>query len=285
MQKLVRRLVVGSLVPVAAAAPAAAAVPDAPPIEVMVLGTYHMANPGLDLANMKADDVLKPRRQKELEALSAALAEFRPTKIVVERVVDNPNLIDPRYAEFAPADLGKDRNERVQVAYRLAHKLGHKIVYAVDEDSAEGEPDYFPFGKVVEWAKVNGAEPRLNAKLDQVKSEVARIEKLQAEGSIAYVLESMNRPQQAEQDQGWYYGVLAYGDTEKQPGAELNAYWYMRNAKIFAKLMTLAEPGDRVLVVYGAGHNYWLRHFAGTTPGYVNVDPTPYLQKAAAAGR
>lgn len=254
-------------------------------VEVMVLGTYHMDNPGLDLANVKADDVLKPQRQRELEALSAALAEFRPTKIVVERIAKTPELFDHRYAEFRPADLGKNRDERYQVAYRLANRLGQEAVYAIDEDPGEGEPDYFPFGKVVEWAKAKGKEAELNAELDRAKAVVERINQLQSEGSIAYILADMNRPEQADLDQRWYYGVLAFGDTDKQPGAELNAYWYMRNAKIFAKLMTVAKPGDRVLVVYGAGHNYWLRHFARTTPGYVNVDPSAYLQKAVAASR
>ena len=263
----------------------AAATEPAAEIEVMVLGTYHMANPGLDLANVKADDVLKPQRQKELEALAAVLAEYKPTKIVVERIARTPELLDHRYAEFKAADLATNRDERVQVAYRLAHRLGQKTVYAVDEDSSEGEPDYFPFGKVVEWAKANGVEDKLNADLEKAKGEVERINRLQAEGSIAYVLANMNRPDQADRDQRWYYGVLSYGDTEKQPGAELNAYWYMRNAKIFGKMMTVAKPGDRVLIVYGAGHNYWLRHFARTTPGFVNVDPTPFLQKADAASR
>ena len=41
------------------------------------------------------------------------------------------------------------------------------------------------------------------------------------------------------------------------------------------------KPGDRVLIVFGAGHGYWLRHFASETPGYRNVDVRPYLQKAA----
>ena len=272
------------IVAMATAGQVAAATPMAG-VEVMVLGTYHMDNPGRDLANVKADDVLKPRRQSELEALSAALAEFRPTKILVERIARTPELLDHRYAEFTPADLGTNRDERYQVAYRLAHKLGQKQVYAIDEDSGEGEPDYFPFSKVVEWAKANGKEAHLNAELETAKGEVKQIERLQAEGSIAHVLASMNRPDKADEDQRWYYGVLSYGDTDKQPGAELNAYWYMRNAKIFAKLMTVAKPGDRVLVVYGAGHNYWLRHFAKTTPGYVNVDPTPFLQKAESASR
>jgi hypothetical protein len=255
------------------------------PVEVMVLGTYHFANPGLDLANAKADDVLKPQRQRELEALSAALANFKPTKIMIERQAKTPDLLDPKFGLFTMSDLATNRDERVQIAYRLAAKLDTKAVYAIDEQPGEGEPDYFPFGKLVEWAKANGREAQLNAALDNAKAVVARIEQLQAEGSIAQVLVDLNRPGQAVKDQGWYYGVLSYGDTDKQPGAELNAYWYMRNAKIFAKLMTVADPGDRVLVVYGSGHNYWLRHFAELTPGYRNIDPTPYLEKAAKASR
>lgn len=250
------------------------------PIEVMMLGTYHMGNPGLDLANVKADDVLKPQRQRELESLSSALAEFKPTKIMVERQVETADLIDSRFSDFTVQDLGKVRNERVQIAYRLAQRLGLKVVYGIDEQPAEGEPDYFPFDKLAAWAKANGREAQLNAELEKAKAVVGKIEKLQAEGSVAHVLADLNRPEQAVQDQGWYYDVLRYGDTNRQPGAELNAYWYMRNAKIFAKLMTVAKPGDRILVVYGAGHSYWLRHFAATTPGYRSVDPVPFLKKA-----
>jgi hypothetical protein len=60
---------------------ASAAIPQA---EVLVLGTYHMDNPGHDLHNTKADDVLAPKRQAEIEELTAVLARFRPTKIAVE---------------------------------------------------------------------------------------------------------------------------------------------------------------------------------------------------------
>jgi hypothetical protein len=61
--------------------------------------------------------------------------------------------------------------------------------------------------------------------------------------------------------------------------------WYLRNAKIFAKLQSVTRRGDRVLVIYGSGHNYWLRHFAQSAPGSISVDPTPYLAKAAAPHR
>ncbi|MEE4211068.1 MAG: DUF5694 domain-containing protein, partial [Parvularcula sp.] len=79
-----------------------------------------------------------------------------------------------------------------------------------------------------------------------------------------------------------YYGLLPIGNGDEQPGAELNAYWYMRNAKMFAKIDMIAEPGDRVLVIAGSGHATWLRHFARRMPGYELVDSMPFLIAAAA---
>ncbi len=254
----------------------------AEPVQVMVLGTYHFDSPGLDIYNPKIDDVLKPQRQRELDAIAAAMTEFRPTKIMLER--GSPNLIDAKYAAFVPAALLKHRDERVQIGYRIARRLGHSTVYAIDEQPGPGEPDYFPFGKVVEWANANGAKERLATMMAKGAAEAAKTEQLQSE-SIPRALAELNRPEATEGSQTLYYEALEFGDFDHQPGADLNAMWYLRNAKIFAKLMKVAAPGDRVLVVYGAGHNYWLRHFAGTVNGYRNVDPVPYLEKAAAAVR
>ena len=52
--------------------------------EILILGTYHMANPGHDIFNMEADDVLLPKRQKEIAQLIDVLKKFRPTKIAIE---------------------------------------------------------------------------------------------------------------------------------------------------------------------------------------------------------
>src|SRR6266480_6379038 len=52
--------------------------------EILVLGVYHMANPGHDIVNMQADDVLAPKRQAELAQLVEVLKNFHPTKIAIE---------------------------------------------------------------------------------------------------------------------------------------------------------------------------------------------------------
>jgi hypothetical protein len=264
----------------ASAAPGAAAEPAPQAIEVMVLGTYHFDNPGRDLNNIKADDVTQPERQAELEALAAALAQFRPTKVMIEAQPKSPDLVDAAYGRFNPATLRTNRNEIAQIGYRVAHRLGHKTVYAIDEQPGEGEPDYFPFDKVAAYAKEKGMEGALGAMMTQGAQITAEVEKMQQTMTVGEILLERNRPETTAREQAMYYDFLRFGDAERQPGAELNAMWYMRNAKIFGKLMKAAEPGDRILVVYGTGHNYWLRHFAQTTAGYVNVDPVPYLEKA-----
>src|SRR4051812_10776692 len=60
--------------------------------EILVLGTYHMANPGRDVHNMQADDVLSPKRQREIARLIEVLKAFHPTKIAIESDVSSERL-------------------------------------------------------------------------------------------------------------------------------------------------------------------------------------------------
>ena len=246
----------------------------------MVLGTPHFANPGQDLNNMQADPVTTPEKQAEMEALAQALAEFQPTVIAVERVADD--LIDPVFSTLTAADLTRQPDERVQIGYRLAWKLGLDQVYAIDEQPREGERDYFPFGQVMGWAQANGQAAQLGQANAMVGQWMAQMEQRQRTETLGRFVARFNDPAEPMIRDGHgllYYGMLRMGDVANQPGAELNAAWYERNAKIFAKLLRVAKPGDRVLVVYGAGHSYWLRHFVEEMPGFELVEPSAYLER------
>jgi hypothetical protein len=266
------------------AAPAAAQpAPEAAPVEVMILGSYHMGNPGRDLANVQADDVTQPQRQAEIRAVVDALAQWRPTRVLVEAERPSPFTLDS-YRAFRTEELATNRNETVQIGYRLARQLGHEDVYAFDEQGGEGEPDYFPFDRVQAWAASHGRSGEVDTLMAFFQGQAAEDGRAQATHSIAQLLLRHNDP---ERDllghRRGYYGLLSLGDGNDQPGAELNAYWYMRNAKMFAKIGLIARPGERVLVLVGSGHRYWLTHFAEMTPGFVSIDPRPLLQRAAAA--
>lgn len=254
---------------------------DPAPIEVMVVGTYHMGNPGQDLHNARIDPVTTPAKQAELEAVAEALARFRPTAVAIERVARNQSdMLDHRYPDFTPADLLTNPDERVQIGYRLAHRLGLERVYAIDEQDRDGQPSYFPFEDVQSWAEANGRSAALGAMHEQVAAMIAEMETRQRAGTVGGVLRWMNTPESAASGHTFYTALLAFGAGDAQPGAILNGRWYTRNAMIFARLMQAVKPGDRIVIVYGGGHSYWLRQFVQTTPGFRLVEANEYLPPA-----
>ena len=249
----------------------------AAPIEVMIVGAYHMGNPGRDVNNVKVDSVLTADKQKQLVDVANRLAKFKPNKVAVEMTANRPDMTTTDFDKFTPDSLKSDANEITQIAYRLAHQLGHKVVYAIDEQSET--IDYFPYDKVETFAKANQQEALLAGGQTWGTRITAEFEKAQKTSSVRELLINLNAPQRAKEEmESFYYPALTIGDSKNQPGAELNAGWYQRNAKIFAKLNLAAKPGDKILVVYGAGHNYWLRHFVSQMPGYKLVDVNNYLK-------
>lgn len=255
------------------------------PVQVMVLGMYHFANPGRDVANVEVDDVLSAKRQAEIAEVVESLAAWGPTTIAVEDEAEPPALALSDYAD-ADALLAKDRSESVQIGYRLAQKLGHQAIYGFDERGGENEPDYFPFGTVQAFAEANGRMGEIAAIFAEVEAMAADQQERLATQSIAESLFVHNDGDAlARLHDRLYYSLLRFGDGNDQPGAELNAYWYMRNAKMFAKIDMIAQPGDRVLVIAGSGHATWLRHFVERMPGYELVEAMPYLESAAERSR
>src|SRR5215218_6554154 len=98
---------------------------------IMILGLYHMANPGLDAVNVAADDVLLPRRQKEIQDLVNRLARFRPTKIAVEAPYRSTAVPD-RYKQYVAGTYALSRNETEQIGFRLAKQLSLPGVTPID---------------------------------------------------------------------------------------------------------------------------------------------------------
>jgi hypothetical protein len=247
------------------------------PVEVMVLGSYHFGNPGMDVNNIKVDSVLTPEKQRQLDAVAKALLSFKPTRVMVERESDAPDFAMQDYTVFTPEKLKTAANETDQIGYRVAHLAGLKIVHGIDEQPKYGEPDYFPYSAMQDVAKQHGQTGVIDTANVPVKAYLTQFEADQKTKSVADLLIGMNTDTLYTKI-AVEYSYLKIGNKDDQAGADLNAMWYLRNAKIFGKLMQVAKPGDRVLVVYGAGHNYWLRHFATETLGYKFVDPVPYLK-------
>jgi len=243
-----------------AVAQRAPAVPSAAPAraEVLVLGVYHMSNPGRDIFNMQADDVLAPGRQVEIAQVIAALKNFHPTKIAVEGDVWSDR-IPKAYADYVSDKHELTRNEIEQIGFRLARELDHKTVYPVDVDGD------FPYPRVVNYAKASGRSSELDAIMggfgDMVKAQNAYL----ASHTILETLVYMNSDDHAARNVGLYFRLARLGEPGDWAGADLVSDWFRRNIRIYSNVVKLADsPTERVLVLYGAGHLAWLQHaFAG----------------------
>jgi hypothetical protein len=230
--------------------------------EVLVLGVYHMSNPGHDIFNMQADDVLAPKRQAEIAQLIEVLRRFQPTKIAVE-AEDGDDGIPRSYAEHLAGKHELTRNEIEQIGFRLAEELGHKTVYPVDE------PAEFPFPPLIDYAKANGRSKELDALMAEVGAMVKAQNQYLASHTVLETLLFMNADDRVAEDVGFYYREAHFGEPGDWAGADMVSAWFRRNMRIYSNIVQLVDsPNDRVLVIFGAGHLGWLRHDFASDPSF-----------------
>jgi len=219
--------------------------------EILVLGTYHMANPGHDVHNLQADDVLAPKRQKEIAQLIEVLKSFHPTKIAIESI--GTRRVD-QYSDYLAGKYELSSNEIEQIGFRLAKELGHHTIYPVDEDGD------FPWKRLVNYVKANGLAEKFDAMEAKGAAEVKNAENFLRSHTVLEMLEYINSDSMAAKGIAGYYAYVPYGDRFDYAGPDLLAAWYQRNIRIYHNIVKLIEsPNDRILVIYGAGHLGWLR--------------------------
>jgi uncharacterized protein DUF5694 len=234
--------------------------------EILILGTYHMANPGHDIHNMQADDVLSTKRQQDIAQLIEVLKRFHPTKIAIESDVTSQHL-QKEYADYLAGKYKLSRNEIDQIGYRLARELGHKAVYPVDVDGD------FPWQRVVNYAKANGMSDKFDANNAGFGTMVKEQGDFLATHTVLETLQLMNSDARVARDMGLYFSIVRYADPFEYAGPDLLAAWYQRNIRIYRNIVALADsPTDKILVIYGAGHLGWLRQ-------NVSNDPSVQLRK------
>ena len=223
--------------------------------EIMVLGTYHMANPGRDVHNMPADDVLSPARQREIADLLDVLRRFRPTRIAIES--DPGGRRVQQYADYLAGRYALTRNEIDQIGFRLAKQLGHAVIYPVDVDGD------FPYLRVRNYARATGQSERFAALEARTGARVQAFGDYLRSHTVLEALAVMNADSTVAKDVAAYFAFVPFGEPYEYAGPDLLAAWYQRNIRIYHNVRALAAaPGDRVLVLYGAGHLGWLRQNA-----------------------
>lgn len=243
---------------------------DAAPIQVLVLGTYHFANPGRDAINPEAVDVTTPEKQAEIREVVDALGRFRPTRVVLEWPYEEASELDSLYREYLAGRSELTANERQQLGFRLAEEAGHERVYAADWHNE------FGMDRVLAWAQEH--DPSFVRYFEELRERIlATFARLQRETTIGGVLRALNRPDMLWETYAPYMRMATVGSDSVYVGLRPVVNYYERNLRIFANVQRIAEPGDRILLIFGSGHAPFLRQFIAGHPEMELVDPLEYL--------
>lgn len=243
---------------------------------IMVLGTYHMANPGKDVVNVKADDVLTPKRQREIEQLIELLKEFKPTKIAVEIETERDAELQAKYQSYLDGSYQLGRSEVEQIGFRLAKEMKHRRVYPVNWNKMPpvdlAEIDFESF------AEANNQKALLEEEYSKARRGAAKFEEIQKTASVIDLLRSGNQDENIREGLKVYITIARIGLNDQYIGANWVQYWYGRNLKIFVNLTRITESSDdRILLIIGSGHVRPLQHFIEESGYYIWESPLKYI--------
>jgi hypothetical protein len=260
-------------------------IPPFPPrAQVLLLGTFHFHDAGTDDYKPKFKvEVLSDARQREINLLVDALARFRPTVIAVEWPVEKQSELDAQYEKYIAGKLDSEVNEIYQLGFRLAKRLRHSRVLAIDARARWYDSDVSTelliqraqqnqqlelLGRGQKW---DAYYNRLSESDDQLKTTM----------TIPDFLGYLNSPEKLRATLGRYLvGESEVGGRGDYVGADMRTAWYNRNFRIFSNIQRLPlRDNDRVLVVIGQGHVPILHHLFENAPEYRLEKLSNYLRK------
>jgi hypothetical protein len=231
-----------------------------------------MANHNRDVHNTRADDVLAPARQREIAEVARLVERYRPTKVMVEAPPSAQARLDAEFAASCHGDRPLGPDEVEQLGYRIACDLGLPGVVGVDWNDLgpiadESSVDY------IASIERHGQQAQRARDMATGTANAARDQAVLDGGSIGDMLRHLNAPAWLESNAHAYFRIGLYGTADDATGADWVMLWHGRNLRIFNNIVRATARGDRVLVVYGAGHGNLLRQYAGES-GFYRLEDT-----------
>lgn len=240
--------------------------------KVLVVGTFHLDYPGLD-AHKTADedkiDVLIEPKKSEVTELVEYIKKFKPNKIAIE-AFDSWNATG-KLKQYKNGSLRDKRDERYQIAMRIANEMQLDTLYAIDSGSMADDLEKIDSSYTNTLFKdfdFQSDDPYEGYYKDWLNQE----DKMTTKVNLLDYFKHIN----SKESHQYGYGVYLIGDfkLDNERGVDiLSSWWYNRNLRIFRKLQLITEsPNDRILLIFGNGHAAVLRQFLEASPEYEFVE-------------
>lgn len=246
-----------------------------PKTKVLIVGSFHFEYPNFDAHKTEKNDqvdVLEPKTAAEVTELVNYIKKFRPTKIAIEAWPDLK--ANEKLKEYKDGKYRDQRDERYQLAMRIATELKINELYSIDANSVL---DDFTekFGKTDSVYFKNMLKDYDFLSDDRISKQYNTFIKNTERKNFKSLLDMFKYMNSKEYHQ-YEYGAYLTGDFKlrEHDGADLLAlYWYNRNLRMFRKIQEITKNSeDRILVIAGNGHATVLRQLFTSSPEYEYVE-------------
>lgn len=218
------------------------------PAKVMLIGTFHFKNPGLDTVKVKDIDIFDETSQLYLQQFAKQLAEFKPTLILLEFNPANDELINQRYVDYLAGTYELGANEIYQLGFRIADQAGLQSVQSFDHRELEWQAD-----AMFEYAKLNDSA-EMKTFNEIIEHHTKGEEQARATKSLRELLMRSNDDQRDLLNMDLYLATNAIGAGDGYSGADSSASWWHRNFRMYANIQKVAKPRERIIAIGGSGH-------------------------------
>ena len=253
---------------------------------VLLLGVFHFAGEQVDTnttPNSLRVDMLSAERQKQTEDLVNSLAKFRPTKIVIEASPKYKARYDSLYQAYLNGKLSGSptfmASETVQLAFRLAKKTGLQNFYPVDAQAFRFQLSKADSALTFEKYKNQNDSSYLYWEkiYDQ---ENAYDDTLAYRSTLKQYLSYLNDPAIQAKSNGRWLVTTKRGTNLEPIGADgFITRYFNRNVRIYSNIQRIVESREeRILVIYGATHLYFLKTLFQASPEFKLEDIGKYLK-------
>ncbi|MGD6962271.1 DUF5694 domain-containing protein [Fictibacillus phosphorivorans] len=208
--------------------------------EIILVGTYHFEQHA---------EVIKDK-EYEIERLVEYLLDFNPTKIALEWEME---FNDELNKEYKDSKGNYSLNEIQQIGFRLAQKLQHENVYAVDwtGNLTQEDLDKLNFS-VQRYPKIYRSMNTLTEKTPDVKSD-----------TIIRSYQELNHADYIAEIENMYLSFVSVEDEkEEKVGFNFINKWFERELMIFKNVVKIVAEHDyeRIFLLIGSDHIWLLKN-------------------------
>ncbi|RZT23631.1 DUF5694 domain-containing protein [Fictibacillus sp. BK138] len=209
--------------------------------EIILVGTFHF----------EQDTELIKNKEDEIEELVDYFSKLQPTKVALEWENAQNEELNDKYKHSGDSE---EIDEIQQIGFRLAQKLSHERVYAVNWAGDLTQNDMVKLNNTIQssYPEILNTMNSLQESTPEISADKKLIQSYKELNDKKYIIEL---------EKIYLYFVEVEDDKGDMIGVNFLNKWSERELMIFKNIVEIASDhsDERILLVIGSDHLWMLR--------------------------